>query len=211
MSRHARGGRVTCESRLSIDVRQWHRLGLLRPGRPFTWSWTRHGEPLGSIDVRTEADAVIVTFQGSGEWRLPLTWTKCRLGGVRPWFRCRYCWQRMAILYMCDASTFACRRCLGLAYMSQEIPRHRAILRAQRLKMRLGGSANLSEPLPGRPRGMHRLTYWRLLGKAIAAQERALGLEVEYMRRRYPGVPRNVTWHANVTVRKRKRSAVDNS
>jgi hypothetical protein len=50
-----------CESCLSIDVRQWHRRGLLRhAGQRFSSSWNRSGEPLGSIDVRTEADAVVL-------------------------------------------------------------------------------------------------------------------------------------------------------
>ena len=53
--------------------------------------------------------------------------------------------------------------------------------------MRLGGSANLAEPFPERLRGMHRLTYWRLLARAMAAQERLLAMEIDHMRRRYPG------------------------
>jgi hypothetical protein len=82
MGRSACGRRATCESCLSIDVRQWHRHGLLRhAGLRFTWSWTRHGKPLGSIDVRTAADAVVLTIKGGSEWgsveqRVPLTWTR---------------------------------------------------------------------------------------------------------------------------------------
>jgi hypothetical protein len=33
---------------------------------------------------------------------------------------------------------------------------------------------------------MHRVTYWRLLHAAIAAQERSLGLELDWLRTRYP-------------------------
>ena len=46
----------------------------------------------------------------------------------------------------------------------------RAISRVQKLRMRLGGSANLLEPFPARPRGMHRMTYYRLLDRAMTAQ-----------------------------------------
>jgi hypothetical protein len=35
---------------------------------------------------------------------------------------------------------------------------------------------------------MHRRTYYRLAGKAIAAQERLLGLEIDAIRRRFPGL-----------------------
>ena len=46
------GGRLTCESCKSIDVRRWHREGRLRPGQYFSWSWTCGGEPSGNIGVR---------------------------------------------------------------------------------------------------------------------------------------------------------------
>jgi hypothetical protein len=65
MGRYAPSRRVTCESCLSIDVRIWHRQGLLRPaGQRFSSSWTRNGKPTGSIGVRTEADAVVLTSRG---------------------------------------------------------------------------------------------------------------------------------------------------
>jgi hypothetical protein len=38
--------------------------------------------------------------------------------------------------------------------------------------MKLGGSANLIEPLPERPKGMHWSTYWRLYTRA-EGRERA--------------------------------------
>jgi hypothetical protein len=51
--------------------------------------------------------------------------------------------------------------------------------------MRLGGSTNLLDPLPCKPPRMHRLTYWRLLNAAMAAQERSLALDREWLRTRY--------------------------
>jgi hypothetical protein len=53
--------------------------------------------------------------------------------------------------------------------------------------MRLGGSANLLERFPKRPYGMHLVTYYRIFAKAMAAQECSLALELDYMRRHYPG------------------------
>jgi hypothetical protein len=84
MARPARGGRVICESCIFIDVRHWHRLGRLQTGQHFPWSWSQSGEPAGSIHVRTELDAVILTYRaqsfGATEWksieqRVPITWT----------------------------------------------------------------------------------------------------------------------------------------
>jgi hypothetical protein len=66
MGRQTHGRRSTCESCLFIDVREWHRAGCLRAGLRFTWSWTRRGKALGSVDVRTEADAVILMLKPRG-------------------------------------------------------------------------------------------------------------------------------------------------
>jgi hypothetical protein len=122
------------ESCTSIDVRQWHREGFLYPGQQFSWSWTRGGEPAGSIAVRVESDAVVLNYRadisGSCEWksvqqRVPIRLTACHLGGQRPWFVCsvycngRYCGRRAAILYGAG-ELFACRRCYGLSYASQQ-------------------------------------------------------------------------------------------
>jgi hypothetical protein len=118
----------------------------------------------------------------SVQQRVPLVWTRCHLGGRRPWFLCA-CGRRAAKLYQYGAPVFACRQCCGLAYRSQqEIPRHRAISRAQKLRMRLGGSANLLEPFPKKPRGMYRRTYYRLSARAMAAQERSIALDSDYLR-----------------------------
>jgi hypothetical protein len=189
MGRYTHGRRATCESCLSIDVREWRRQGLLLRGLCFACSW-----PSGSsIDVRIDADGVVLTFKGR-EQRVSLVRTRCHLGGTRPWLLCsapvggRPCGRRMAKLYL-RGQVFACRQCSGLAYASQsENPRYRAIGRAQKLRMRLGGSANLLERFPKRPRGMHRLTYYRLSAKAMAAHERLIALELDYMRQRYPGL-----------------------
>ena len=69
-----------------------------------------------------------------------------------------------------------------------ENPRYRAISRVQKARMRLGWSANLLERFPEKPRGMHRRTYYRLLARAMAGQERSTALELDYIRRHYPGL-----------------------
>jgi hypothetical protein len=189
MARTGLGGRTTCESCTSIDVRQWQRKGLLYPGQQFSWSWTRGGEPVGNITVRVEADAVILSYRscrsGSSEWksiqqRVPIRLTACHFGGVRPWFVCpaycngRYCGRRAAILY-CAGELFACRRCHDLSYGSQQqMALDRGLEQARKIRMRLGGGADLLEPFPPRPKGMHWRTFQRLVASIRMAPFAAL-------------------------------------
>jgi hypothetical protein len=183
------GGRPTCESCRRIDVRCWHREGRLHAGQCFSYSWTYGGEPFGSISVRIEADAAVLMFRsrswGDTEWkaieqRVPITWTVCNLGGRRPWFCCnvysngRHCGRRVAVLY-CAGELFACRHCCGLAYTSQhESLHHRALGKAQKIWMQFGGTANMFDDFPDKPKGMHRGTYDRLRRAHDIADERSV-------------------------------------
>ncbi len=105
-----------------------------------------------------------------GEWEdleesVPLEWTPCNFGGERPWFvfpgvvngvRCS---RRVAILYG-PGKYFLCWYCYDLRYESQrEDKKDRALRRAQKIRQRLGGSANMLELFPERPKGMHHDTY----------------------------------------------------
>jgi hypothetical protein len=186
------GGRPTCESCISIDVRRWHREGRLHADQYFSWSWTRGGEPSGNINVHTEPDAVVLMYRsrsyGEADWkpveqRVPITWTACRLGGRRPWFVCsvysagRYCGRRVALLYGAG-ELFACRRCYRQSYASQhEGLRHRGLAKAQKIRMRLGGSPSFLSDFPDKPKGMHWRTYDRLRRRHdVAAARSTAGL-----------------------------------
>ena len=198
MSRPAYGGRTTCESCKSIDVRRWRREGRLRAGQCFSCSWMRAGAPSGSISVQTGADAVLLTFRyrswGDTEWqsveqRVRITWTACHLGGRRPWFSCpaytggRYCGRRVALLYLAGR-LFACRRCYGLAYESQQESLWcRGLGKAQKIRMQLGGSPNPLEPFPDRPKGMHWKTYERLCRAHDLAEQKGLMGSMQFVDR----------------------------
>jgi hypothetical protein len=120
---------------------------------------------------------------------VPLTWTKCHLGGARPWFLCtedagdgKCCGRRVAKLYL-RGHVFACRKCCGLVYASQsESPQHRALSKSQKIRMRLGGGPSILDPFPGKPPKMRWRTYGRLFNKAAAAQARWIASERDYMR-----------------------------
>jgi hypothetical protein len=161
----------------SVDVRYLHRKGLLTPGHWFSLRWSRAGRETGSIRCAVtgneKPERVILTYRhrsGPGaEWEdvqetVSLGWSTCNFGGERPWFLCpgAGCGRRVAILYGLG-KYFLCRRCYDLVYESQrENEMHRALRRAQTIRERLGGSANMMEPFPERPKGMHYDTYMRL-------------------------------------------------
>jgi hypothetical protein len=155
MSRSALGGRMTCESCTSIDVRQWHHQGRLHPGQQFSWSWTRGGEQAESMTVHVESAAVLLSYHscslGSSEWksiqqRLPIRLTACHLGGQRPCVVVRSI--AMATTagarppsFTARANYFACRRCHGLSYASQQQSAlHRGLEQARKIRIRLGGA-----------------------------------------------------------------------
>ena len=139
--------------------------------------WSRAGRETGSIggvvsgDGRPEQITILFRHRsGLGdEWEnvqesVSLDWTVCNFGGERPWFVCpgAGCGCRVAILYG-QGKYFLCRHCYDLVYESQrENEMTRALRRAQTIRERLGGSANMTVPFPEKPRGMHWKTYDRL-------------------------------------------------
>jgi hypothetical protein len=197
MARPAYGGRRTCESCSWIDVRRWHREGRLSPSQRFSCAWTQRGVHCGVIDVRTGSDAVVLIYKvrsESHDWqsveqRVLITWTPCRFGGRRPWFVCpvssggRYCGRRVAVLYGAG-ELFACRRCHGLAYASQqESTVDRSLSQAQKIRRRLSGSQSLFDAFPDRPKRMHRGTYCRLRARAERVEAVYWDLTARWLKR----------------------------
>jgi hypothetical protein len=177
--------KTTVEECRSLDVRKLHREGLLKPDRLFSWSWSRGGREIASIggvvlgEYRPERVMLLFRRRSgpSVEWEdvqepVELDWTACNFGGVRPWFICpgAGCGRRVAILYG-PGRYFLCRHCYDLRYKSQrENGMYRALHKAQAIRERLGGSANMMEPFPERPKGMHWRTYERLWWKHHEAE-----------------------------------------
>ena len=162
----------------SIDIRVLARRKLLRPMTGFCWDWWRGDERTGSMAVWVGHDEVTLTCcrrSTDGTWQdrrehVAIEHTPTNWRGRRPWFACPGCGRRCAILY--DADRFICRECAGLSYASQSgQPMERALRRAQKIRERLGGSANMTKPFPGRPKGMHHRTYKRLRDEGMAADD----------------------------------------
>jgi hypothetical protein len=165
--------KTTTEECHSLDIRELHREGLLKPGCRFRSSWSRAGEETASIRGFAYRDQVVLSYRHrgglGGEWEdveepVSLEWTPCNFGGERPWFICPgvACRRRVAVLYG-RGKYFLCRHCYDLSYQSQrEDKKDRSLRRARKIRVHLGGSVNMLEPFPERPKGMHLETYMRL-------------------------------------------------
>jgi len=183
------------EDHCALDVRKLKREGMLHPGYRGSLAWRRGYGEVSSIGLRAEHGRIVLKYRhrrgGLGEWEdveqpIYLTWTPCNLGGKRPWFVCpgvvggRYCCgRRVAILYSAGPY-FLCRHCYDLTYQSrQDSERLGPLHKARRIRQRLGGSANLMEPFPERPKGMHRRTYHRLWQECTNAEMKYLRASAE--------------------------------
>jgi hypothetical protein len=178
------------EDCLSLDVRIWRRDGWLEVGSCFTTTWRRYTQD-SSIGVQVlgaaakeRAQAVRLEYSWGPEgckedvsYMVALSWTPCNFGGSRPWFVCpgvvrrASCGRQVAKLYL-KGRYFLCRHCHDLTYTSrQETSRKAALHKCRRIRRRLGGSANLTQPFPQKPKGMHHKTYRRLFEEYVKADE----------------------------------------
>jgi hypothetical protein len=178
--------RPICEGCRSTDIRKICREGRLHTGNIFVLPWTRAGEPYGQAYVVVGEDAIFLVFEalpdegsegGPVIRRLPITWTACHFGGRRPWFVCALCGTRRAVIFIAGEHV-ACRCCFGLAYASQHEPvGQRGLMKAQNIRMRLGGSPSMIDKFPDRPKGVHEKTFRSLRAAHDRAAERCtLGL-----------------------------------
>ncbi|MDA2934410.1 hypothetical protein MYX82_08705 [Acidobacteria bacterium AH-259-D05] len=171
----------------SVDIRRWHREGLLRPGTSSSWAWLdEDGQKKAEIRMCVMLGMVKLVYRcrstGESEWQdveesVPLDWTCCNYGGIRPWFVCpgvvngHHCGRRVAILYLAGRY-FLCRHCYRLAYESQREHRaSRLVRKAQKIRRRLGGEPGFIHPFPAKPKGMHWHTYQRLRAEAELAED----------------------------------------
>lgn len=169
--RRYQGGKDVTTDYRALDVRRLQRDGLLKQGLSFNWKWSRNGEDIGNINIRTESDRIFLNYRtrsNGGEWQpkdypVRIEYTNCQFGGERAWFRCPVvgCSKRVAILY--GGSIFACRHCHLLTYQSQrEHAGDRATRRADRIRDQLGWEPGILNGNGPKPKRMRRHTFERL-------------------------------------------------
>lgn len=173
--RRFQGGKATTSGHRELDIRSLQRDGLITSGKSFNLYWSRNGVSLGSIEVKSLSDRIMLNYHCKEneawvkkEYPIEIDWTNCNLGGKRCWFICpaQGCKRRVAILY--DGSIFACRHCYRLFYACQrESPDDRAMRRADKIRSRLGWCAGIANPPGSKPKGMH----WRTFNRLTVQQE----------------------------------------
>lgn len=166
------GGRNAAKesSMRRLDMADLKRLGMLQPGGRYSLAWFQGGEKTGSIVVRPSFNSVLLEYkarQWGDDWqeiedRIPLAFSTPNYGGRRTWFVCPSCGKRKRVLW--GGTYFRCAKCYGMVYDSQYEDRaSRLIQKSQKVRMKLGGDANLIDWFPPRPKRMRRKTYERLL------------------------------------------------
>lgn len=155
----------TTEMYHPLDIRRLHREGHLTPGNTFGWVWYLNGYDVCSVTIKVEKEFLVFSECNSNfsnnvlnGYPVGLTWTSCNYGGSRPWFRCPFCGQRVALLY--GAKFFACRHCYALAYDSQrEGKEDRTLRRANNIRQKLGWRSGIAYGPGHKPKGMHWRTF----------------------------------------------------
>lgn len=160
------------EDCIDLDVRslyKWSRAdGVTR-----SCSWSRRGEEIAAIHWRLEKEGLDLVYKSTDKrsgkdelhiHRISTTWTPCHFGGERVWLVCP-CGRRVAKIYLGPGKSdlFRCRHCYGLTNESRHNPIAARRNRLQAIRRKLGGSVDLSQPFPDRPKGMRRCAYARLL------------------------------------------------
>jgi hypothetical protein len=183
-----------------LSIHEFTDRDLLRPGVAFTLAGTAGTEADPTVSIKVQIDTVnpvhpalaeLATQPVPARLRAVLHYPaiiqpdappetvrdeiwfdrKARGFAAAGWqFICPGCGRRVADLYLLDLY-FRCRRCGKLGYPSQrQSPEIRGLQKAARLKRQLGGAGEYAEPVPERPKGMHRSTYERLC-RAVADAE----------------------------------------
>lgn len=182
--------KATTGSYLSLDIRYLCGKGCFRPGVSGngSLSWTRNGNPTGSIGYSLKPDKITLHYRHGDEnihQAIAISRTPCHFGGHMVWFLCPRCTRRVNALYF--RSRFYCRKCHNLGYESQQEGVLDRLLRKQRkFRARIGGSGNLVESIPFRPKGMHWKTYWRTREKVERISRGSVSLMWKMMGRSQP-------------------------
>src|SRR5262249_1236406 len=178
------GGGPTVESASRLDIDALRRHGLIRLGRG--GCVIRFSGPYHDLDVEIETHIdgpwngfVRLKYEMTDYWtgeplavddKIFLATSGPPFGGLRWWFVCPHLNRRVRKLYLpLGGHHFWSRRAYELAYASQRETKYdRALRRARKLRLRLGGDP-ADDEYPDKPPRMRWATYNRLMDRLVAA------------------------------------------
>lgn len=140
-------------------------------------TWSRDGEQIAAIGIKTEADALLLDYQANGQTmheRIALEQQARHLGGGQWYFLCPRCGTRREKLYL-GTVRFACRECVGLPYRTTSMTDEARYLKTyNRERRRLDPEAGdwIIGHLPERPKGMRQGIYEQIVERALLAEEK---------------------------------------
>lgn len=155
---------------------------------PFSWQWSRRGEPWCKVDltltVAAGAEWASLRLRynvehysaatGPHDYVVALETTRPHFGGRMWWFLCPATGRRCRTLFLPNGGRrFLSRQAYGLGYRSQRAGRmERMQARIGKLCRRLGGAWSVSpHDLPPKPKWMRWATYRRIEERAWAAED----------------------------------------
>lgn len=132
----------------------------------------------------------LTSFQSNGEniqYKIPVVTTKCNYGGERHWFICPLpsCRRRSKKLYLHSQGIFICRKCLNIAYSTQNRSKLDRIIDKKWSLIRKCGED--SEWTQKKPKGMHQKTFDRIQNEICRLDELATQ-NIAAMFGRFPGM-----------------------
>jgi hypothetical protein len=180
------GGRPTVERAVRLDIDSMMCWGEIQPGFHLGGEMRLHQFYGDDIEVKFESLAgdpenswlrlrySIADYWSGEELKIDdkvyLAPTRPHFGGLRWWFVCPYLNRRVRKLYLpLGERHFWSRRAYEFAYASQRETKYdRALRRARKLRLRLGGEP-AGDEYPDKPPRMRWATYNRLMDRLVAA------------------------------------------
>ena len=126
--------KATTEESHDISVRTLKKRKLLSGKHSITMTWTSNRSDKTAtigIDIDVTEDPHVRLYYTKAErdgtqtdydYEISLVTTDCYFGGVRYWFACPMCWQRVGVIYLApNDAYFRCRHCNDLTYLSRNV------------------------------------------------------------------------------------------
>ena len=159
----------------SLDIYKMKRERCLEVGSRGNVMWSRNEKEIARIRFHCTGSDLALDYRFrryGGDWEdikqsVPLIQTDCHYGGERTYASCPgvvnglHCGRRVGKLFL-GGRYFLCRHCYNVSYSSQSEPKpDRALRRANKIRMALGGEPGGAHWIASKPKGMWQRTYQR--------------------------------------------------